>query len=214
MVSRFFAGSSKFRPRRKEGVCRGKESNIIQKRRKLFPRCESFPILHLRGEGMVRGEREMLVAVVKNFISAITFPIIIRWQMDSLCVSRGRRTSSSGRGLVRLRLPTSRSLESRARRGRGLRAQYRADDKPSSGKSIFDRNAPCFPTTCTRSLRGQGFRTSSGGGGEGGGSGGNTPTIALIFFSLPFFSFLSFFLPSFLFFFDSSIRFRGYKGER
>lgn len=113
---------------------------------------------------MVRGEREMLVAVVKNFISAITFPIIIRWQMDSLCVSRGRRTSSSGRGLVRLRLPTSRSLESRARRGRGLRAQYRADDKPSSGKSIFDRNAPCFPTTCTRSLRGQGFRTSSGGG--------------------------------------------------
>lgn len=140
---------------------------------------------------MVRGEREMLVAVVKNFISAITFPIIIRWQMDSLCVSRGRRTSSSGRGLVRLRLPTSRSLESRARRGRGLRAQYRADDKPSSGKSIFDRNAPCFPTTCTRSLRGQGFRTSSGGGG-----GGNTPTIALIFFSLPFFSFLSSF-PSF-----------------
>ena len=113
---------------------------------------------------MVRGEREMLVAVVKNFISAITFPIIIRWQMDSLCVSRGRRTSSSGTGLVRLRLPTSRSLESRVRRGRGLRAQYRADDKPSSGKSIFDRNAPCFPTTCTRSLRGQGFRTSSGGG--------------------------------------------------
>lgn len=124
---------------------------------------------------------------------------------QSLCFSRaGGRTSSSssGTGLVRLRLPTSRSLESRARRGRGLRAQYRADDKPSSGKSIFDRNAPCFPTTCTRSLRGQGFRTSSGGGG-----GGNTPTIALIFFSLPFFSFLSFF-------FDSSIRFRGYKGER
>ena len=44
-------------------------------------------------------------------------------------------------------------------------------------------------------------------GGENGGSGGNTATIALIFFSLPFFFFLSFF-------FDSSIRFRGYKGER
>lgn len=171
------------------------------------PDAKVSPFYIYGGEGMVRGEREMLVAVVKNFISAITFPIIIRWQMDSLCVSRGRRTSSSGRGLVRLRLPTSRSLESRVRRGRGLRAQYRADDKPSSGKSIFDRNAPCFPTTCTRSLRGQGFRTSSGGGGGGGGSGGNTPTIALIFFSLPFFSFLSFF-------FDSSIRFRGYKGER
>lgn len=56
-------------------------------------------------------------------------------------------------------------------------------------------------------------RRVEGGGGRGG-SGGNTPTIALIFFSLPFFSFLSFFLPSFLFFFDSSIRFRGYKGER
>lgn len=211
MVSRFFAGSSKFRPRRKEGVCRGKESNIIQKRRKLFPRCESFPILHLRGGGNGPRRKRDVSRCSEELHLGDNFSNY--YQMangQSLCFSRaGGRTSSSssGTGLVRLRLPTSRSLESRVRRGRGLRAQYRADDKPSSGKSIFDRNAPCFPTTCTRSLRGQGFRTSSGGGGGGGGSGGNTPTIALIFFSLPFFFFLSFF-------FDSSIRFRGYKGER
>lgn len=54
------------------------------------PDAKVSPFYIYGGEGMVRGEREMLVAVVKNFISAITFPIIIRWQMDSLCVSRGR----------------------------------------------------------------------------------------------------------------------------
>lgn len=168
MVSRFFAGSSKFRPRRKEGVCRGKESNIIQKRRKLFPRCESFPILHLRGGGNGPRRKRDVSRCSEELHLGDNFSNY--YQMangQSLCFSRaGGRTSSSssGTGLVRLRLPTSRSLESRARRGRGLRAQYRADDKPSSGKSIFDRNAPCFPTTCTRSLRGQGFRTSSGGG--------------------------------------------------
>lgn len=69
-----------------------------------------FPHFTLRGNGL---RREMLVAVVKNFISAITFPIIIRWQMDSLCVSRGRTTFplAARKGKVRLRPNFKKSRE-------------------------------------------------------------------------------------------------------
>lgn len=147
--------------RRKEGaggVCRGKESNIIQKRRKLFPDAKVSPF-YITGERSA--ERDVSRCSEELHLGDNFSNYYQMANGQSLCFSRADHLpprGPEGEG------PPSPQLQevSRGEREGDLRAQYRADDKPSSGKSIFDRNAPCFPTTCTRSLRGQGFRTSSG----------------------------------------------------
>lgn len=66
------------------GNLRAERSNIIQKRRKLFLDAKVSPFYI--GRNSFGGEN---VSCGQNSIPAITFPIIIRWQMDTpLCFLR------------------------------------------------------------------------------------------------------------------------------
>ena len=137
----------------------GKKVISFKSSRKLFPDAKVSPF-YITGNG----RREMLVAG-GNFISAITFPIIIRWQMDSLCVCRGQQPFHPSwlagwlAGGRCVRAAASSRSPSRRRRGKLSCPGWHntTGDKPAAGKSIFDRTPRVFQPLAP-ALRRRGFR--------------------------------------------------------